>query len=57
MVIFVTICLFISYILARRIYGDKDPRKWNSQIFTKDVTCQNDFHTDWKKDKDSYKDK
>jgi len=57
MVIFVTVCLFISYLLARRIYGDKDPRKWKSQIFAKDDTFKRLFHTNWKKDKDSYKDK
>ncbi len=57
MVIFVAGCLFISYILVRRIYGDKDPRKWKPQLFTKDVTFKSVFHTNQKKDKDSNKDK
>ena len=57
MVIFLAGGLLISYILASHIYGDKDPRKWKSLIFTKDDTFKNIFHTNQKKDKDSHKDK
>lgn len=57
MVIFIAGCLFISYILVSRLYGDKDPRKWKPLLFTKDDTFKSIFHKNQKKDKDSYKDK
>ena len=41
MVIFIAGCLFISYILVSRLYGDKDPRKWKSILFSKNDTSDN----------------
>jgi hypothetical protein len=44
-VIFAAVSLFVTFLLLRNIYGDKDPRNWKPQIFTKDITFKSLFHS------------